>query len=153
MGKKNSLIILTIIAAVSVGIVITFAVTGIPFEVNNGQHDYVWSGPLGVTKYQHRLGDDVFLVIRNLQPNEKGTLYIFTPKGVEYRTIFYDGAIKSDFNQYFYPDTNARLNICTPEDLIGIWKIVFEDGSYATLEFEMTDEWVGGAEVSITVVC
>jgi len=117
------------------------------------QHEIIWSGVVGVTKYQHRLGDDVFLVIRNLQPNEKDTLHIFTPKGVEYKTIFYDGAFKSNFNQYFYPDTNANLNICTPEDLVGIWKIVFEEGSYDTLEFEMTNKWVGGAEASITVVC
>ena len=155
MAKKNPVIILSIIAAVSVGVIISFSVTGSPFDDDNEgkQHDYVWSGPIGVTKYQHRLGDDVFLVIRNLQPNDKGTLYIYTPKGVEFKTISYDGAFKSDFNQYFYPDTSARLNICTPEDLIGIWKIVFEDGSYPTLEFEMTDEWIIGAEVSITVVC
>jgi len=94
-----------------------------------------------------------FLLIRNVQPNEKDTLRIYTPKGVEFKTIYYNGAIKSDFNQYFYPDTNARLNICTPEDLVGIWKIIFEEGSYDTLEFEMTDEWTQGAEASITVVC
>ena len=155
MAKKNPVIILTIIAAVSVGVIIVFSVTTSPYYDDNAgeQHDYVWSGPLGVTKYQHRLGDDVFLVMRNLQPNDKDTIHIYTPKGVEFKTFSYSGAIKSNFNQYFYPDTFAPSNICTPEDLIGIWRIVFEDGSHPTLEFEMTDEWIGGAEVSITVVC
>ena len=147
------------IIAVPVGIVIIlivfFSNLGTEFDdvFIKKQHEVIWSGPVGVTKYQHRLGDNVFLVIRNLQPNEKDTLHIYTPKGVEYKTVFYDGAFKSNFNQYFYPDTNAFLNICTPEDLIGIWKIVFEEGSYDTLEFEMTNKWVDGAEASITVVC
>ncbi len=155
MAKKNPVIILTIIAAVSVGVIIAFSVTGSPFDDDNEgkQHDFVWSGPIGVTKYQHKLGEDVFLVVRNLQPNDKSTLHIFTPKGVEYKTIPYNGALKSDFNQYFFPDTFEILEICTPEDLIGIWRIVIEDGSYPTLEFEMTDEWIQGAEASITVVC
>ena len=80
-------------------------------------------------------------------------MQIYTPKGILYKTIPYDGSKKSDFKQYFYPDTFKTLNICTPEDLVGIWQIVFEDGSYQTLEFEMTDEWIDGAEVSITIVC
>jgi len=155
LAKKNYLIISTIIAAIFVGGIITFSMTETPFDDDNEgkQHDYVWSGPVGVTQYQHRLGDDIFLVVRDLQPNDKDTLHIYTPKGIEFETISYDGAVKSDFNQYFYPDTFERLNICTPEDLVGIWRIVFEDGSYPTLEFEMTDEWIIGAQASITVVC
>lgn len=155
MKKKTSLIVGFLIAVVSIGIIVGLSMEQSPISDNNGesQHDYVSSGPLSVTKYKHRLGDDVFLIVSDLQPNEKGALHIYTPKGIEFKTILYDGSKKSYFKQYFYPDTFAKLNICTPEDLVGIWKIVFEDGSYPTLEFEMTDEWVQGAEASITVVC
>ncbi len=155
MRKKTSLILGAIIAAVSIGIIVAFTIEQplISNDDEGKQHDYVTSGPVSVTQYKHRLGDDVFLVVSGLQPNEKDTLHIFTPKGVEYKTIPYDGSKKSNFKQYFYPDTFATLKICTPEDLVGIWKIVFEDGSYSTLEFEITDEWVAGAEASIKVEC
>ena len=155
MQKRTSLIVGFIIAAVIIGLIVTLTVEqSLNLDSNEGkQHDYVSSGPVSVTQYKHRLGDDVFLVIGDLQPNEKDTLHIYTPKGVEFKTIPYDGSKKSYFKQFFYPDTVAELSICTPEDLVGIWKIVFEEGSYTTLEFEMTDEWVQGAEKSITVVC
>ena len=155
LKKKTSLIVGSIIVAVSIGLIVALSMEQLPISDNNEgrQHDYVSSGPVSVTQYKHRLGDDVFLVVGDLQPNEKDTLRIYTPKGVEFKTIPYDGSKKSYFKQYFFPDTFAELNICTPEDLVGVWKIVFEDASYPALEFEMTDEWVEGAEASITVVC
>ena len=64
------------------------------------EHDYVWSGPIGVTKYEHTLGENVFFVIRGLQPNEEGTVGIFTPQGVLFKSLEYDGSLKSDFNFY-----------------------------------------------------
>ena len=117
------------------------------------QHDIVWAGPIGVLQYEHRIGENVYFLIRDLQPNEKGAIGVFTPYGVLYKTIYYDGSKKPDFNQFFFPDTTAELEICTPEELMGVWKVVFTDKSYPTLEFEITDEWLPGAEAAIDVVC
>ena len=117
------------------------------------QHDYVWSGPIGVTQYEHRLGENVYFVVRGLQPHESGTIGIFTPEGILYKTVQYDGTKKSDFNYFFFPDTFAEFDICTPEQLVGIWKVVFADNSYPPLEFKMTDEWLPGGEAAVTVVC
>lgn len=116
-------------------------------------HDTLWSGPIGVTQYEHRLGEDVFFLIRGLQPDEKGVIGIFTPEGILYKSFEYDGAKKPDFNQYFYPDTFAEFNICVPEQLVGTWKVVFADNSYPPLEFVMLDEYIRGGEASVTVVC
>jgi len=117
------------------------------------QHESIWSGPLGVTQYKHKLGESVFVQVKGLKPHEKGNFYIFTPQGILFRTISYDGSTKTDFNQYFTPDTIKVLNICTYEDLVGIWEIVFEDGSYPALEFEMLNEFIRSGKTNIQVEC
>jgi hypothetical protein len=155
MGKKTTSITGIAIAVIVIGIIFAFLSLQ-EFDVSSDEgkpHDMVWSGPLGVTKYKHKLGDDVFFIIRGLQDHERGVIHVYTPEGIEYKTIYYDGSLKSDFNQYFYPDTSFILEICKPEQLVGIWNAVFENNVYPTLQFEMTDEWIGGAEASITVVC
>ena len=115
MNKKISIIIGVIIIASIIGIASMFS----NVETNNTldtddpdgddninkEHEYVWSGPLGVTQYEHRLGDNVFVVMRGLQPNERGTVGIFTPQGVMFKSFEYDGSLKPNFNYYFYPDT------------------------------------------------
>ena len=70
-----------------------------------------------------------------------------------FKSFQYDGSLKSDFNLYFYPDTSVFSKICTPEELVGIWKIVFTNNAYPTLEFEMIDEYIGGGEAGVTIVC
>ena len=152
--------------AIPVGIIIVLGIFSFPNEIVcdiendpdcddhiKKQHESVWSGPIGVTQYEHRLGENVYLLIRGLQPNEVGTIGVFTPEGILYKSFEYDGSNKSDFNQFFYPDTFAEIEICKPEQLVGTWKVLFADNSYPPLEFIMTDEWLPGAEVSITVVC
>lgn len=155
MGKKTTRIAGIAIAVIVIGIIFAFlSLQEFDVSFDEGKpHDAVWSGPLGVTQYKHKLGDDVFLMVRGLQAHEIGVIHVYTPEGIEYKTIYYDGSVKSDFNQYFYPDTSFVLKICTPEELVGIWNAVFENNAYPPLQFEMTDEWIEGAEVSIIVVC
>jgi len=147
------------IIAVSIGIVIVLIVffSNLSSELDDifvsKQHDSIWSGPLGVTQYEHKLGENVFVQVRDLKPHEKGNFYVFTPKGILYETIPYDGSLKTDFNQFFTPDTFKLLKICTHEDLVGKWRIVFEDGSYPSLEFEMLNEFIRSGEVNIQVEC
>ena len=146
-----------IITAVAIIIVLIVFLSNIYVEFDdaiiNKQHESVWSGPIGVTQYEHRLGESVFLQIRDLKPNENGNIYIYTPQGILFKTIPYDGSLKANFNQYFTPDTSVILQICTPEDLVGKWRIIFEDGSYSPLEFEFTTEYIRSGEVNIQVEC
>ena len=159
--------ILPVIIISSVVVIIGIVIFAIPSTIQNGydpddpdgddnikqSHDYVWSGPIGVTQYEHRLGESVFFVIRGLLPDEKGTIGVFTPEGILYKTINYDGSKKSDFNQHFFPDTFAEIDVCTPEQLVGVWKVIFADNSYPPLEFVMTDEWLPSGKAAVTVVC
>ena len=121
---------------------------------NLGQaHDAVWSGPIGVTQYEHRLGENVYFIIRGLQSDEKGMIGVFTPEGILYKSFEYDGSKKTSFNQYFSPDTIAFLDICKPEQLVGIWNVVFSDNSYPPLQFEIINEYTRSGETSIFVEC
>ena len=117
------------------------------------QHEAIWSGPIAVTKYEHKLGENVFFLIRGLQSDEIGAIGVFTPNGILFKTIYYDGSKKPDFNQFIFPDTTAELDICTPEELVGIWKIVFTDKKYPALEFKIIDEYIDGGEAGIGTVC
>lgn len=111
------------------------------------------SGPLTILNSKHRLGENVFMHIEGLKPNEKGFIHFFTPKGKLHHSIPFDGSIKSDFNQYFKPDTNKVRGICGPEDLVGTWKVVFEGVSYQPLQFDILNEFIRGAEADIIKVC
>lgn len=115
--------------------------------------DDVRPSPVSVTKYEHRLGENVFLQIGGLEPDDRGTIGIFTPEGLLYRSFEYDGAAKHEFNHYFFPDTSRILGVCTPEQLIGVWEIIDSDGAYEPVEFEMTDQYIQGGEDIVTTVC
>jgi len=136
-----------------VGIVLSYFGNELDDVFIRKSHDSVSSGPLTVTQYKHKLGEDVFFLIRDLKLTDKGTIRVYTPEGIEFKTIFYDGSFKQNFNQFFFPDTFAKIYICTPDQLVGIWRAVFEDGSYAPLEFEVIDEYIGGGEALVTIVC
>ena len=148
------------LAAIIIGVVVFAFPTNVEYDDDpdnddnlRKQHESIWSGPLAVTQYEHRLGEDVFFLIRGLQPDEIGAIGVFTPEGILYKSFEYDGSKKPDFNQYFFPDTFAEFDICKPEQLVGIWKVVFADNSYPPLEFKIINEYIAGGEAAITVVC
>ncbi len=157
MNKAAPAIIIPSVAIAIIAIVFVLPSPECDAQADPGcdpkEHDSVWSGPIGVTKYEHKLGDNIYFLIRNLQPHESGVMGVFTPNGILYKTIEYDGSKKSDFNQFFFPDTTKTLGICTPEELVGIWKVVFANGAYAPLEFEMSDQYIGGGEKIVNTVC
>ena len=157
MNKKSLPMVGIAIGIIVIGVVVvTLSNQGVIPELldeDNEVHDAVWSGPVGVTQYKHKLGENVYLLIRGIQPHEKGAIGVFTPEGILYKSFEYDGSEKADFNQYFFPDTFAELKICTPDQLVGIWTVVFADNSYPPLEFEMTDEWIRSGEATIFTEC
>src|SRR3989344_9418923 len=57
-----------------------------------GHPDAITSGPLTITQYQHKLSENVFIIVSGLEPNEKGSIRIFMPDGRLYKTIQYDGS-------------------------------------------------------------
>lgn len=116
---------------------------------------WISSGPFAIDKPQYRLGESFFLSVHGLKPNEAGNILIVQPNGEIWIAIPFNGSLKSDFNFYEKPDTSAIKKIFEPEDLVGIWKVVFQGVTYEPISFEIVNEFVEGAEgdiVSIPII-
>ena len=113
----------------------------------------ITSGPLTITQYKHKLSENVFIVVTGLEPNEKGNIRIFMPDGRLYKTIQYDGSLKNGFNLYFKPDTSKARGICEQEEIVGIWKVLFDNNVYSPLSFEILNEHLDGPGVRLTKAC
>ena len=114
---------------------------------------WVPQGPITFDEERYRLGESIFMKVRSLHANDKGNIMIYTPLDVLFSSRQYDGSLERDFNFYFTPDTIKHRKICTPEELIGEWKVVFEDGAYPPAYFEMTSEYLPGFKKHLDVVC
>src|SRR3989338_4465092 len=99
MKKKFIFIIITgvIVAIIAVSV---YASSQIEKSKDEG-FEWLTSGPFSVKDYQHKLGENIFVVASGIAPDEKGTIRVYTPKNIEYVSYPFDGSIKSDFNVYF----------------------------------------------------
>jgi hypothetical protein len=167
MIKMAILIIIGITAVIAISISLAGMITDKPIDENTqnetaefestpeglGHPDAVSSGPLTITQYQHKLSENVFIVVSGLEPNEKGNIRIFMPDGRLYKTIQYDGSVKNGFNVYFKPDTSKTRGICEQEEIVGIWKVLFDNNVYSPLSFEILNEHLEGHDVRLTKAC
>jgi len=119
--------------------------------------DWPTSGPFQIDKSQYLLGENIFIRITNLAQNEKGQIAFLRPMNEThysvYTTIPFDGAEKNSFNQYFTPDLSRALKICTVDDLIGTWKVVFQKTNYENISFEILNKILPGQEDYLKPSC
>jgi len=113
---------------------------------------WIISGPFAIDKPKYKLGENVFLSVYGLKPNETGNILIVRPNGDMWTTIPFNGTLKSDFNYYFKPDTSTALKIYGPEDLVGTWKVIFQGLTYEPLSFEIINEFIPGGEADIVPI-
>ncbi len=112
----------------------------------------VWqtSGPFQIDREQYVLGENILMRIGDLQPNEKGQISFLRPLNEThydvYMTIPFDGSQKITFNQYFKPSLSRGLGVCTKDDLLGNWTVVFQGTNYDNLKFEIVDSYIPGEE-------
>ncbi len=118
-----------------------------------GHPDALTSGPLTITKYEHKITENIFMIVSGLEKNDKGNIRIFMPDGRLYKTIQYDGSQKESFNQYFKPDTSKSRGICEQEELVGRWAVVFDNNAYPTLVFEIINEHLSGPDIRLPKSC
>jgi len=111
---------------------------------------WLTSGPFQIDKSQYLLGENIFVRTSNLTPNEKGQITFLRPMNEThysvYTTIPFDGEVNSSFNNYFTPTLSGALKICTTDDLIGSWRVVFQGVDYEKLSFEIINEILLGSE-------
>ena len=137
-------IILGIVGAVA--IIIIAGYVSMPPTDNEITNDWISSGPFSIDKKQYLLGENIFLITTALQPQEKGEIQFIRPSGDIYRTVPFDGQLRTDFNHYFTPFPSAALKVCSDDDLVGSWFVKFQGTNYESIEFEIKNEYLEGQE-------
>jgi len=123
--------------------------------------EWVTSGPFQLEKNQYYIGEKIFITARDIPTNESGEIIFLRPaseghmtserelegipielisKKVKYIGINFDGADKQNFNRYFEPRLNEWMGICSTEDIVGEWVMVFHGTQYEHINFIVLDE-------------
>ena len=131
---------------------------------DSSEHDYrpkdrewITSGPFQIDRTEYLLGEKIFLIIGGLDYNEKGQVVFLRPLNSThysvYMTIPFDGAEKSAFNYYLQPQLSENRGLCTAEDFIGDWRVVFRGTDYPNLEFKIVEDVLPGDEDDYEPIC
>lgn len=145
-GRTNTIIATIVILAVSLAGIYFYNQQKASQE-NTAQ--WVTSGPFSITNETYRLGDNVFMIVQGLKPTDVGKIVVYDPKGGIFTQAPFNGTMKSEFNYFFKPNTVKVEKLCTPQDLVGNWTIVFQGTSYRPIPFQVINEWVKGSQSEI----
>ena len=126
-------------------------------EYNPKEREWITSGPFQIDRTEYILGEKIFLRIGGLEFDELGQVVFLMPSNGTHHTVYisipFDGGDKSAFNYYLEPDLSKAEGICSVDDLVGIWKVVFRGTDYPNLEFRITEEILPGDEQYYEPVC
>ena len=103
-------------------------------------------GPLQINKDKYLLGENVYVIITDLRPQDKGQVQFYTPGGILFDTLGFNGEIKESNKKYFKPQLVMGKNLCEKEDLVGQWTVVFRDYEMSKLHFEIVPDILPGQE-------
>ncbi len=156
---------LKIIIAIIVGIGIIGIIIGgvIEFNSEKEMEGIQWrtSGPFQIEKYEYYLGEKIFINAIGIPRDVSGEVIFFRPSTtsnidnmkefegvskelisakIKYLSIVFDGNNKQNFNQYFEPRFNEWNGICSVNDLVGEWVMVFQGTQYKEIYFKVLDE-------------
>lgn len=138
--KKIIPIIVGIIAVVIIATALSSYIT----QSYEPKSQWIVSGPFAISKPQYKLGENVFMTVNNLKPNEIGNISIVTPQNKTFVMIPFNGTAKDHFNYYFKPDTSKSLGISSTKELVGKWQVMFDLVKYEPLSFELLNETLPG---------
>ena len=94
-------------------------------------------GPLQINKDKYLLGEHVYVVIKDLRPQDKGHVDFYTPEGKLYDTIAFNGDVRDFHKKYFKPQLLLSKNLCEKEQLVGEWTVMFRGYEMSKIYFEM----------------
>ncbi|MFQ5782735.1 MAG: hypothetical protein ACE5GR_06745 [Nitrosopumilus sp.] len=126
-------------------------------EYSPKPREWITSGPFQIDRSEYILGEKIFLRIGGLDYEEKGQVAFLRPLNSTHYTVYltipFDGANKPAFNYYLEPGLSKTREICTVDDLIGDWRVVFRGTDYPNLEFKITKDILPGSENNFQSVC
>jgi len=94
-------------------------------------------GPLQINKDKYLLGESVYVILRDLRPQDQGTVLFITPRGIIYDEWGFNGSERDFQKKYFKPQLLKAKNICEKQELIGEWTVMFKDYDLAKMHFEI----------------
>ena len=94
-------------------------------------------GPLQINKDKYLLGENIYVILKDLRPQDQGAVLFMTPKNVVYDEWGFDGEERDYQKKYFKPQLLKSKNLCEKEMLIGEWTVMFKGYDMAVLNFEM----------------
>lgn len=147
-------IIACIIIAIIIGVVVFTSPKLEKTESKDPLENWNRSGPFAINAFQYKLGENIFVTVNGLAPNDVGKIIFGLPNGTTvYSTIPFDGAAKSEFNTYFMPSLSKTKKICSVNDIVGEWFVVFRDTEYKPITFKIINETIDGSASSFERVC
>ena len=110
--------------------------------------DWITSGPFQIDRSKYAIGEKIFFLAHELKFDEKGQIDIMRPVNATHQLVWdsipFDGAQKPSFDFYFEPKIQRFDEICSVDDLIGKWSLVFRGTNYTNLDFEIDQRVVLG---------
>ena len=97
-------------------------------------------GPLQINKDKYLLGEHVYVILKDIRPQDQGTIDFFTPEGKLYETLGFNGQVNDYYKKYFKPQLLKSKDLCEKEQLIGTWKVGFRGYMATTINFEILPE-------------
>jgi len=108
------------------------------------------SGPFQIDRNEYAIGEKIFIRIGGLELDDKGSIAVMRPLNAThysvYITIPFDGEKKSTFNYYVEPGISGVGGICSVDDIIGKWSLVFQETNYPNLYFHINENVVPGED-------
>jgi hypothetical protein len=109
------------------------------------------SGPFQIDRSEYAIGEKIFIRIEGLDFQEKGQIAVMRPLNDTHYSVYlripFDETKKSGFNTYLEPQLSKTRGLCSVDDIIGRWALVFRGTDYPNLYFEITDRIVPGTNV------
>ncbi len=121
------------------------------------EREWITSGPFQIDYSEYLLGQKIFLRIGGLSYDEKGQVVFLRPLNSTHYSVYlsipFDGSVKSAFNYYLQPQLSKTKGLCTADDFIGDWRVVFRGTDYSNLEFKIIEDIIPGDEDSYQPIC
>ena len=120
------------------------------------EREWIASGPFKIDRSEYLLGEKIFVNIDALNVNEKGKVVFLRPVNSThyspYHTMPFDETGQRN-NYYFTPDLSIKKGICSADELIGNWKVVFQGTKHLDLKFKVVEEILPGNEKRYDPIC
>jgi len=97
-------------------------------------------GPLQINKDKYLIGENIYVILKDLRPQDQGTVLFVTPGNKVYNEWGFNGNERDFQKKYFKPQLLKSKQLCDKEDLIGQWTVMFKGYEVSKLYFEIVPD-------------